>query len=213
MSGLRRRISRMLYDGRYGVETSDVVRLEDLGLASEERVDYEPSDWRTLARVLPRRDVTADDVFLDYGAGMGRMLVQAAAYPFERILGVELSPDLAEVARRNAAARPDLGGDRLEVVVTDATAYELPDDVTVIFMHSPFKGEVFRAVLERIAASLDRRPRRLRLIYKNPEEHAAVMATGRFEVAGDWRPLRARLRGSSDDLGLVRTYVARERRA
>jgi len=212
MRGLRRRLSRMLYDGRYGVETSDVVRLEDLGLAAEERVDYEPSDWRTLARVLRRRDVSEDDVFLDYGAGMGRILIQAGAYRFKRVIGVELSEQLSQVARRNAEHRSELQDGRLEIVTTDATAYALPDDVTVIFMHSPFKGAIFRSVLERIGESLDRRPRSLRLIYKNPEEHAAVIATGRFEQTGDWRPLRARLRGS-DDFGLVRTYETADNRS
>jgi hypothetical protein len=100
-----------------------------------------------------------------------------------------------------------MAGGRVEIVVADATQYELPDDVTVIFMHSPFKGATFRRVLDRIGASLDRRPRRLRLIYKNPEEHAAVLATGRFRVYGEWRPLRARLRGRGD-LGLIRSYEA-----
>jgi hypothetical protein len=51
--------------------------------------------WRDLQ---PRN---ADEVLLDYGSGLGRLVILAAAMPFARIIGIELSPLLAERARRN----------------------------------------------------------------------------------------------------------------
>jgi predicted RNA methylase len=43
----------------------------------------------------PRAD---DEVFLDYGAGLGRVLILAAMLPFKRVIAVELSPILAAKA-------------------------------------------------------------------------------------------------------------------
>jgi hypothetical protein len=76
----------------------------------------------------------------------------------------------------------------VELVTADATDYRLPDDVTVAYFANPFTGDIFRTVIEQLLESLDRRPRRLRLIYRNPVEHDYLMSTGRF------RPVR-RLRG------------------
>ena len=55
-----------------------------------------------LRRILPAREVEPHDVFLDIGCGMGRAVYQAAAnYPFKRVIGVELSHELTQAARRN----------------------------------------------------------------------------------------------------------------
>jgi predicted RNA methylase len=42
-----------------------------------------------------------ETTFVDLGSGKGRVLIVAAMYPFKRIIGVEYSPDLATVCRRN----------------------------------------------------------------------------------------------------------------
>ena len=57
-----------------------------------------------------------------------------------------------------ADARENAGTVRapVEIVATDATQYELPDDVTIIFMFCPFTGSVFEQVIERVLASVSR---------------------------------------------------------
>jgi hypothetical protein len=67
-----------------------------------------------------------------------------------------------------------------EVIVADAAEWAVPDDVTVIYMYCPFMGPVFAAAVDRILESLDRRPRRLRLVYLNPYEHNYLLSTERF---------------------------------
>ena len=54
--------------------------------------------WRTLATAPLERTA-----FVDIGAGKGRAMLLAAEMPFRRIVGVELHPQLAAVARRNLA--------------------------------------------------------------------------------------------------------------
>lgn len=187
-----RRAANRALDRRWGIRTLGEVELVELGLAGDLGNRYKPTEWTTLARILPKRQVGPDDVFLDIGSGLGRVVFQAARYPFRRVVGVELSDRLNQVARDNVARnRHRLRCPDVELVTADAREYEVPDDVTVVFMANPFTGEPFQAVVENILASVDRRPRRLRLVYRNPVEHDGLMATGRFRVvrrARGWRP-------------------------
>ena len=48
-------------------------------------------------------------MFIDIGAGKGRILCLAAAYPFRRIVGVELVPSLVADCRANVASFQPLG--------------------------------------------------------------------------------------------------------
>lgn len=157
--------------------------LFERGLQSTESPDVS-SGFLYLRRGLRGCRVTSADAFVDYGSGKGRVLMQAARLPFARVTGLELSEADNALARANAEAAAAVGRVRcgeVEVVQADATAWQLPDDVTYIYMFNPFRGEVFRSVLQRVLESLDRRPRRLTLIYANPTCAAELLATGRFE--------------------------------
>ena len=79
----------MLYEWRLGVKTTGVVQLEELGVAGRDRTEYQPLEWRALERVLKGFDIGSEDVFIDFGAGMGRVVLQAAERPFGRVLGVD----------------------------------------------------------------------------------------------------------------------------
>lgn len=185
---LRRTAGTLLFERRRGVETADAVQLADLGLIGEDRTHYEPAEWHALGRVLRARDVGGDDVFLDFGSGKGRVVLQAAGYPFKRVLGVELSEELTEVARANLASNADrLKCRDVRLESADALEYDFPDDVTVVFFNNPFTGELFGRVVAKILASVDRRPRRLRVIYRNPVEEDQLLATGRFRQVRHWR--------------------------
>jgi SAM-dependent methyltransferase len=135
-----------------------------------------------LARGLRGCSVGREDVFMDYGAGRGRVLLAAARFPFGRIVGLEVNEPDAEIARANARiAGPRRRCPNIEVVVADARVWPLPDDVTYIYMFNPFWDEIFTGMLDRVLESLDRRPRQLTMIYANPTCATELLATGRFE--------------------------------
>lgn len=183
---LRPLVSGLVFERRLGVETSRSVQTDELGYDDERHGFYQPSEWRTLQRALPRRLVGPDDVFIDIGSGMGRMVLRAAQYPFKRVIGVELSPQLHAVAVRNLQAiRRRLRCKNVQLVQANATDFEVPDDVTVVFFNNPFWGEVFDAAVQSVLRSVERRPRPLRVLYRNPVEHDRLMATGRFRVEDD----------------------------
>ena len=164
-------------------ETSDRVSLTDLGLEHPDRHPYIPSAWWVLRWLLPTSAVRPDDVFVEFGCGKGRILIDAARrYRFARVIGVELSEELSGIARELIAKERRLRCPDVRVENVDATTFEIPDDMTHAYMFNPFMGETFRQVLQNVAESLDRRPRRFQLIYVNPENHDDVMATGRFRV-------------------------------
>jgi len=189
---LRRGVTYLLFERRLGIHTEGVVELEQLGLDGADRSRYLATGWSVLPRILPRRSVGPDDVFIDFGSGMGRVVLQAATYPFRRVIGVELSEELNAIARRNLElSRPSLRCQEVELVATDVLRYRVPDDVTVAFLANPFRGEIFRTVADELIASVDRAPRRLRIVYRNPVEHELLLATGRAEMVGrlrGWRP-------------------------
>lgn len=178
---VRQRIAHLLFERGLRLRTEGWIELEDLGLPSEDRVHYQPSAWLTLPRILKRSEVGPTDVFIDFGCGMGRVVVEAAIlYPFARVIGVELSPDLARVAERNVERnRRRLRARQVEIVVSDVLEYRVPDDVTIAYFYNPFMGPIFEHVVRELIASVDRAPRRLRIIYRNPLEEELLLASGR----------------------------------
>lgn len=181
-----------LLERRAGIRTEGHFTPEELGFAPEHRQRYQPTHWFALRRILPPREVGPDDVFIDFGSGMGRVVYQAAAgYPFARVVGVELSERLHAIARENLErTRSRLRCPDVELVAADVLDYEIPDDVTVAFFANPFSGHVFASVVQRLVASQERRPRRLRVVYVNPVEEGMLLDAGFREVRRlrGWRP-------------------------
>jgi SAM-dependent methyltransferase len=135
---------------------------------------YLPLQYALVGNVL--RDVRKElrdvrpEVFLDYGSGKGRVVLAAAQHPFKRVLGVEIVESLSEIARANIATAKRRLRAPIEVVTMDATTFEVPDDVTVVYLYNPFLGAVLAEVQKRIERSLSRQPRDLRLYYACPIE-------------------------------------------
>lgn len=193
-----------LIDRRYGLDTSRVVDLEELGIAHPERVPYQPSRWFALRAALGRGDVTRDDVLVDLGCGKGRIVFQAAMdYPFKRVIGVELSPELTAIARANIERnRGHLCCQDIEIVSSDVLEWTIPDDLTMVYLFNPFRGEIFAQTIARLVAWVDGHQRPLRLIYSNPREHERLMATGHVRELPVHRGLLSRLREGD----AIRTY-------
>lgn len=166
-----------------------MVSLQELGIGVEQGLPYIATPWGLLLRSLRALGVRREDVLVDYGAGMGRVLIAAMGFPFQRIVGVEISPELAVTARANVGRRTRrVRAGQVEVIVADAAEWDVPDDATVFYMACPVIGPAFAAAIERLLVSVDRRPRRARLVYFNPFEHNYLLGTGRFQPISVLRP-------------------------
>src|SRR5207247_10740875 len=123
--------------------------------------------------------------------------------PFRRVIGVEISPRLAETARAMVETRtPEHRCKDVHIVVADARDYTVPDDLTIAYFFHPFEGDTLDVVLRAIVDSIDRRPRRVALIYCHPRAAEQVLATGRFRLL---KELRGGLRPEPNHLH--RTYI------
>lgn len=205
---LKQWVGRRL-DGLLGVETAGCVGVSELGYDPAERVGYGASRWLALASVLPRREVTDADVFVDLGSGKGRVVLQAARhYQFSKVIGVEVSPELSAVATANLrAVQHRLRCPRVELVTADAAEWIPPQDLTIAYMFNPFRAHVFSRVIARLIELVDHRGWPLRLIYINPTEHELLAETGRAVQMPP--PASARLRLAGLPSGWVNRYELR----
>lgn len=112
-----------------------------------------------------------------------RAVLVAALFPFRRVIGVELSGEMTERARYNIERnRHRLRAADIELVTTDALDWNVPPDLTIAYFYSPFLGEVFDGVVQKLFASIDQHPRPLRIVYNYPIEHSRLLRTGRVRV-------------------------------
>jgi SAM-dependent methyltransferase len=190
---VRNGITYLFFERRLGVRTSGGIGLHALGIEAEGRQWYQPVGWMKPRRILPPGAVMADDVFLDIGSGMGRAVLPAVDYPFRRVIGVELSRDLTDIAQDNVdRSKANLRCKDVDLVTADTVEYENPDDDTVVFMNNPIPGANFAAVVQHILESYDRNPRPPRKVYANPIEGAELLSTGRIQLIkriSEFRPV------------------------
>ena len=174
---VRDRVGMRWSEMRLGVDTRGAVDAADLGIA--DATGYVPVDPRCFARIMAALDLDATrDVFLDYGAGLGRPMLLAAQRPFRRVLGIEYDQTLFAAGTRNIeSARRRLRCQDIELVHGDAVDYEVPPQTTVIFFFHPFGGATLERVVDRIEDSLQAHPRRMSIVHIHPRVEAEVFTT------------------------------------
>jgi SAM-dependent methyltransferase len=176
------RATMRLVEQRYlGANTEAEIWPKELGY---EYGMYKGSPWLVLREVFRSLEVAEDDVLVDVGSGMGRVVLMAARRPFRRVIGIERSSGLNQVAqgivdrRRHRLACRDI-----ELLSLDVLDWDVPDDLTVVYLFCPFPESVFEQLVARLLASLDRSPRPLRLIYdfSTVQDRDILMSTGRAQ--------------------------------
>jgi SAM-dependent methyltransferase len=173
---LRRRIDyygeEWRFDRRFGVNTRGVRRAPgSADPAQRQALHYQGASEREFRRLVESLPGGAKELtFVDIGAGKGKALVMAADCGFHRVIGIELSTDLAEAARVNVRRYRERhhADTSFEVVCADASAYALPAEPCVLYMYNPFRAEIMVRMLENIERSLEEHPRRLIVCYQNP---------------------------------------------
>ena len=166
------RLSEHFVDWRYGIRSDAEVKTAQFGVTDPACHHYTPINFLRFRQIMREVPVRAgEDVFVDYGSGMGRAVILAAAtYPFRRVLGVELSPELHAIAQENVRrARPRLRCRDVALHAADARAFPVPPDVTVFFFYQPFGPEILGQVFDNIYRSMLAAPREVTIIYAAPD--------------------------------------------
>jgi 16S rRNA G966 N2-methylase RsmD len=160
------RASEKYWDYKLKIHTYDLIEPEELGISSTDCMQYTPVPYRTLFAMLNAiPDECSDGALIDFGSGMGRVLVVAAAqFQFRRVVGVELADQLCQVAHTNVSQSGIPAHCPIEILNTDASQFAIPDDATVFVFTNPFKGETLQRVMNNIRTSLIRKDRRAALL-------------------------------------------------
>jgi SAM-dependent methyltransferase len=173
--GFARQVRHRIYTGycerKFGVSTRGLIQPPELGVGNADAVGYCALEYEYLLWALPAIPFPADGVvFVDYGAGKGRALAAAAARPFRKVIGVEISGELVEIARGNLARLKRRRAGHVEIHHADAAAFPVPADANVFFFFNPFGGVTLARVVECIRQSWAAHPRDLFFIYFNHGE-------------------------------------------
>jgi len=177
------------FDARYGVDTSGLIGNKDLvtGHANDEHsVAYYGTAPSLFAGILDhwigtlaeRSLSPADFTLIDIGCGKGRVVMLASETPFQEIIGVELSPQLAWIAQQNlgiwnAAPHPCA---RLSIVQDDAFDLAIPESPVLIYLFNPFGAVLVQRLVEHLLTLAATRTTLVDLLYVHPV-HADLVAT------------------------------------
>jgi hypothetical protein len=127
-----------------------------------EMVSYQPTPARHIVDGIRRASISAGDVVLDLGSGLGHVPMLVHILTGARTRGVERAPAYVDSATRAASA---LALSDVRFVAGDARDAEL-SGVDVFYLFTPFLGSVLRDVLRRMEAEAASRP--LRVVVLGP---------------------------------------------
>ncbi len=164
------------FDTTRHIRTAGNMTLSLAGIASEQQGDSElyqparPRNIRETLRALPMQDVSRYS-YVDLGSGKGRSLFVASDWPFRKIVGIEFSCTMHELACANIRTyrwwRRRCG--RIDSVHGNAADYEFPDGNIVLYMFNPFGAETMQKVLNNLQYSLWLKPRHVVVILLWPQ--------------------------------------------
>jgi len=109
----------------------------------------------------------------------------AARRPYTSVIGVEISPALAQIARENVEAAKDARrvARDVRIVRADAARYAFPRGDLVAYLYNPFHGPVMEATLRALRAASATGT--VVVLYHTPVERAALDALDGTELLTD----------------------------
>ena len=207
---LKMSMFEVYHEYKLGADTSYVISRQELNgdrEALSHATDYFPSSYLVLHEAFS--GVGGDwrkTVLIDYGCGMGRVLMFASTFPLKRMIGVELSPSLCISAtnnlerlyRKNGRPSPPW-----TIVNADARYFEIPDDANLFYFFNPFDSQVLGQVIDNIIGSLRKVPRKCVVIYAHPLHDNEFVSRGFskiFKPASDFTLFHLDLAGPRETL-------------
>ncbi len=170
------KINNNYYEKYFNVNTIGFISKEDLGISNHESVEYSPMHYKHIFSMLKKLPVDKEkSTLLDYGCGKGRVIITAAAFPFNKIIGVEISY-LIDVAKNNIDRGKHRKTNNIELINCDAMDYIIPDDVNIFYFFNPFRGAILEKVTRNIYSSFKEIPRKIFIIFFNNDHFDKVIA-------------------------------------
>jgi hypothetical protein len=108
-----------------------------------EQVFYQPTPARHIFSLIRQTALTAEDVLIDLGSGLGHVPLMVSICTPARGTGIEMEPAYVERAQQCAQK---LNLDRVTLIHQDARAADLSAG-TVFYLYTPFTGSILSHVL------------------------------------------------------------------
>jgi SAM-dependent methyltransferase len=138
---------------------------------SERTHYYADSGGLEFDKIISNFNITSDDAIVDFGCGKGGILISLAKYPFSKITGVEISPELVAIAKNNIKK---LNIKNVEIACCDAAEFKQLNEYNYFYFFDPFPCGVMEEVVKNIEKSIIDRPRKTTIIYLNPYCHDLI---------------------------------------
>jgi SAM-dependent methyltransferase len=176
----RQRYGDMEYDWDNRVNTTSGTvgwQARLLGVFHSPYQPTEPDLFREMMASLPIEFNAF--TFVDLGSGKGRTLLMASEYPFRKIVGVELLPELNQVALENLASYSSESQKckTLEAICGDAADFPFPVEPLVLYLFNPLPESGLKRAIARLDQSLSDHPRTVYVLYHNPLLERVVSAS------------------------------------
>jgi len=173
---------RKYHIGTIGI--NDLKGLARTGVDISHASIYMPVNYFVLERLMNEIvKYNGNKTFLDLGCGRGRVMIVAAHYGFKEIRGIDFAKNLCEDAETMIRLHTrDIPAAHFTVLNCNATDYDIPDDLTSIFLFNPFDEVIMKEVLIRILKSLQQSPRTIRILYANPVYKSLFLEEGFAEI-------------------------------
>lgn len=173
VAGVGQLVAEWTFDRRHGLSAwmpREVGPwIQEPGFRVADAVQYQGVDPRLAGEILAMlpADLRQEATFIDYGCGKARGLAVGILAGFRRLVGVEVSRELAAVGQRNLRAlRARHPGVEVEVLIQDASRFGMPDGPLVAFLYNPFLGRTLDRVVHRLQRHALRWP--VWVVYINP---------------------------------------------
>jgi predicted RNA methylase len=157
------------FDLKYGTNTTASLSMRyDEQPKPGQIVRSLPTHPKVLRYILRNLRIDYRDfTFIDFGCGKGRALLCAADFPFKRIIGVEWSKDLSDIALHNLTIYRSYRQKctALEIHCMNVVDYKFPVSNIVLFMYNPFGLKITTQVFENVQRSALDFPHKFLVVY------------------------------------------------
>jgi len=138
---------------------------------------YVDSSGLDFDKIMANFTIVPGDAIVDFGCGKGGALIYLSKYPFSKITGVEIAPDIVAIAKTNIMK---LNLKNVAIECCDVSDFKQLEVYNYFYFFNPFPCVVMQDVINNIEASILEHPRKVTIIYLHPFCHDLIESGGIF---------------------------------
>jgi len=169
-------INELLFDIRFGTDTRSKVSSNSVINQGVDNVaqPYQGTNFAIIKSIFRKLAEIVDlkkAYMVDYGAGMGRVILSGLYYGIYRVEGVEFDEELFDHCNKNInifCKKREISRDRVKCLFIDAQLYKIPKGVNVFFLYNPFSSPVIDKVVDNISLFAESQKNEIIVVYVNP---------------------------------------------